>query len=483
MQNSDKDIIIYDLETFGLDKEHDRIAQFAAQRYTSDLREKEDALILYCALSKDYLPSPSACSITKITPQFVNKNGNVEFEFAKKIENYFNRSSSSTLICGYNNMSFDNKMINFLFFRNFLEPYSAFLDRSFDVYTLTKAIHGLRSNLLKYKKNEEGKDSLKLENLSLANSFVHTHAHDALSDVQATGQLLKIIREKDNDIYNRYLNMTKKINVIEMLKYASITKKCVYTASFNSLTNRYGSLCVPLASSSNKFYLFNLSQGEDEFKKKCEKIKTVLATSTDKQNILEMIADCTETLKANEAPFICESDYYLADDNKKEENDIISERLEIFQNIWSLNFFSLPYIKKENNLINTENKTINKAEFSFTDNIDNVEGTLYDGTINRDAKELCYILSFADKEKMKNAFLNISKTQYSDRIKKLFTHLIAKNYPEMMNDKIQEKWKKTSYNLFLDYKKRFDLEIQNLTDEELKKELLDYEKEIIAFYS
>ena len=76
-------ILWYDLETFGLNPRYDRIAQAAAIRTDMDLNPIGEPIVLYAKLSQDYLPTPSSCLITGITPQEVNEKGICEAEFIK----------------------------------------------------------------------------------------------------------------------------------------------------------------------------------------------------------------------------------------------------------------------------------------------------------------------------------------------------------------------------------------------------------------
>ena len=73
-------ILWYDLETFGLNPRYDRIAQFAAVRTDMDLNIIEEPILLYSKLTPDYVPNPSACLVTGITPQIVNKKESLKLK-------------------------------------------------------------------------------------------------------------------------------------------------------------------------------------------------------------------------------------------------------------------------------------------------------------------------------------------------------------------------------------------------------------------
>ena len=81
-----RNFLFYDLETFGLDSRSDRIAQVAMVRTDMKLRVIEDPKVLMCRIAPDYLPSPSACLVTGITPQQTLKEGIGEFDFIRTID-------------------------------------------------------------------------------------------------------------------------------------------------------------------------------------------------------------------------------------------------------------------------------------------------------------------------------------------------------------------------------------------------------------
>lgn len=74
----------HDYETFGADPRRDRPAQFAALRTDAELNEIGEPIELYCKPADDYLPHPTACLITGITPQKAQRHGLPEAVFAGK---------------------------------------------------------------------------------------------------------------------------------------------------------------------------------------------------------------------------------------------------------------------------------------------------------------------------------------------------------------------------------------------------------------
>jgi len=180
-------ILWYDLETFGLNPQYDRIAQFACIRTDENLEEIDEPIRIYCKPTLDYLPAPSACKVHGITPQMALELGIDEYDFALKIHEEF--SVPGTTTAGYNSINFDDEFIRHLFYRNLLDPYEreyANGNSRWDLINLVRAAHDLRPDGIVWPQDNDGYPVFKLEALTKANGLLHESAHDALSDIRAT---------------------------------------------------------------------------------------------------------------------------------------------------------------------------------------------------------------------------------------------------------------------------------------------------------
>jgi exodeoxyribonuclease-1 len=81
-----------------------------------------------------------------------------------------------------------------------------------DVVRMTYA---LRPEGIEWPVHDNGKPSFKLEHLTKANGLVHEAAHDALSDVRATIALARLIRQKNQKLFDFCLALHKKDRVAE----------------------------------------------------------------------------------------------------------------------------------------------------------------------------------------------------------------------------------------------------------------------------
>src|SRR3990167_7533383 len=182
-----KTFFFYDLETSGLSSRYQRIMQFAGQRTDKDLNSIGEPIDVLVRLSEDILPEPQAILITGTTPQKTIEEGISEPELCKMLTKEI--FTPGTITVGFNNVRFDDEFIRHTLWRNFYDPYEwAWSDQRsrWDVLDLVRMTRALRPQGINWPVDDEGAPTNRLELLSKANNLTHLHAHDALSDVEAT---------------------------------------------------------------------------------------------------------------------------------------------------------------------------------------------------------------------------------------------------------------------------------------------------------
>ena len=220
--------LFYDLETFGLDSRADRIAQAALVRTDMELRVIDDPIVLLCRIAPDYLPSPSSCLVTGITPQQTLKDGICEADFIKRINEEFSRPGTTTL--GFNSISFDDEFIRNCLYRNLMDPYEREWMNGcsrWDIINLVRATRDLRPQGISFTtvNPETNAPSFKLTDLTAENGINQDGAHDALVDVRATIAVAKLIRDKQPKLFRWALDhrskneIAKEINVLTHLPF------------------------------------------------------------------------------------------------------------------------------------------------------------------------------------------------------------------------------------------------------------------------
>jgi exodeoxyribonuclease-1 len=212
----------HDYETFGLDPQRDRAAQFAGVRTDADFNVIDEPLVLYCRPAADTLPHPDACVITGITPQLAQQKGVCEAEFIRRIHEQLAQPNTCTL--GYNNLRFDDEVTRNTLYRNFYDPYAREWQNGnsrWDLIDVVRAARALRPDGVQWVNSAEGKPSFRLDQLTIANGIAHETAHDALADVYATIELARLIKRAQPKLFQFLLENRVKNKVLDLLQLGS----------------------------------------------------------------------------------------------------------------------------------------------------------------------------------------------------------------------------------------------------------------------
>lgn len=238
---------IHDYETFGKHPALDRPAQFAGVRTDLDFNIIDEPEVFYCKPTDDYLPQPEAVMITGITPQIAMANGVNETEFAKRIHNAF--SVPNTCIMGYNNIRFDDEVTRNIFYRNFYDPYAYSWQQGnsrWDLLDALRACFALRPEGINWPENDDGLPSLRLEHLTKANGVAHENAHDAMSDVLATINMAKLLKQTQPRMFDYFYQLRNKNKVNQLIDIVDMTPLVHVSGMFGAVRS-YVSLVAPLA--------------------------------------------------------------------------------------------------------------------------------------------------------------------------------------------------------------------------------------------
>lgn len=259
----------YDFETFGTDARRTRPAQFAGIRTDANFEIQGEPVVLYCQPSPDMLPHPEACLLTGITPRIAEDRGVREAEFFQKIEHHFT-CKQGTCVVGYNSQRFDDEVVRFGFYRNFIDPYEWHWKNGnarWDIINLVRATYAFRPQGIYWPKQENGKPSFKLEDLARANGLLHEKAHDALSDVRATIALARLIREKQPRLF-QFVQEHRSSESIRGFLDVRNPQPCMLTDQFIPSEQGHTTMIVPLvadASEKNAVWVYDLRTDPSQF--------------------------------------------------------------------------------------------------------------------------------------------------------------------------------------------------------------------------
>ena len=189
--------------------------------------------------------------VTGISPQQTVADGYTEAEFAKILHDDI--CSEDTVMVGFNNIRFDDEFIRALFWRNFYDPYEwCWRDgRSrWDMLDVVRMTRALRPGGIEWPVDAQGKATNRLELLTKLNGVNHFKAHDALSDVEATIAVAKLIKDKQPQLYSYLLKLRDKR---EVGKLVNLDEKApfVYTSGSYDAEHEKTTAAFPLTKGRN----------------------------------------------------------------------------------------------------------------------------------------------------------------------------------------------------------------------------------------
>lgn len=237
----------FDYETFGISPAWDKPAQFAGQRTTLDLQPVGEPIILYCKPPEDYLPNPHACRVTQMQPDDIANRGTNEKDFIAQVAAELGHPGTCSI--GYNSIRFDDEFTRHTLFRNFHDPYEyEWKDGNsrWDLLDVVRLARALRPEGINWPVLDDGTPTNKLELLSVANNIEHAHAHDALSDVEATIGMAQLLKQKQPRLFNYAMDNRDKKSVASMLNYQQ-RKPCIHVSGMIPGAFGHTSIVVPLA--------------------------------------------------------------------------------------------------------------------------------------------------------------------------------------------------------------------------------------------
>lgn len=237
----------FDYETFGTSPAWDRPVQFAGRRTNLNLEPIGKPMTIYCQQAVDYLPNPIAALVTGITPQLANEKGLPEYQFIEKI--LAEIGADGTCSAGYNNVRFDDEFTRFTAFRNFHDAYEHEWKNGnsrWDLLDVVRLTRALRPDGIEWPVDENGKAVNRLELITKANELTHSQAHDAMSDVEATIDVARLIKRTQPQLYEYAFNHRDKHSIAQLLNVAT-RKACIQISGMVPAEHGHAAVVVPIA--------------------------------------------------------------------------------------------------------------------------------------------------------------------------------------------------------------------------------------------
>jgi len=265
--NGQRTLYWHDYETWGEVPSQDRPSQFAGVRTDENLNIIGEPLMLYCQPTPDCLPKPEACLVTGITPRLALEQGLPEPQFIAAILAELGRPGTCGV--GYNSIRFDDEVTRYTLYRNFHDPYEREWrdgNSRWDIIDVVRMTRALRPEGIKWPDYEDGRPCFRLEKLTEANGLSHEAAHDALSDVYATIDMARLIRQRHPRLYDYAYRLRDKRFVAGLIDIDS-HKPLLHISGMYPGERGNTALVLPIAlhpNNKNSVVVFDLSSSPED---------------------------------------------------------------------------------------------------------------------------------------------------------------------------------------------------------------------------
>lgn len=468
----------YDLETTGFNSREGRIMQFAGQRTDMQLNKVGKPHNILIKLPGDVLPDPGAVLVTGITPQKTLKNGISESEFADIFINEI--TLPNTIFVGYNNIRFDDEFIRHALYRNFYDPYEwQWQDgRSrWDLLDVTRMTRALRPQGIKWPFDSSASPSNQLSLLTSINKLKHLNAHDALSDVEATIALARLILKIQPKLFKYLLKLRDKKEVARLV---NTEVPFIYTSGKYDSQNEKTTVALPIYTNDDMQYaiVYDLRYDPEQFKKLS---KTEILEAWKRRDPKDGPVLPVKTIKYNRCPAVAPLNT-LDDESKL--------RLGIDIEIVKSNAGKLKRLNKlKTNIIDAKEKMDEAQQLKFASA--DIDNQLYDKFFNKQDK---YSMSLVHKAKPTEIQTLLAK--FSDiRLKNMLPLYKARNYHEYLDKEEKKSWQKylesrlivggknSRINLYFQQINELKKSKLNSNQNHLLKDLEHYGNKILASFS
>lgn len=424
--------LFYDLETSGFSPRADRVMQFAGQRTDMDLSPIGKPFNYLIKMTPDILPGPDAVLLTGITPQKTISEGLSEAEFLKIFHKDIARPD--TIFVGFNSIRFDDEFMRFLNWRNFYDAYEWQWKNGrsrWDLLDLARMTRALRPDGINWPFAPDGKPANRLEYLTSLNKISHEGAHDALSDVNATIGLAKLLKTKQADLFSYLLSIRDKRQVAKLVQS---NKPFIYTSGHFSSDYLHTTAVVNLTSHprQDSALVYDLRFDPTPFLKMS---KNELTKAWQFNKDPEAVRLPVKTLKYNRSPAVAPLGVIKDNDTQtrlKLSLDQITKHLSILRKHQS------EFAARMLEVVKEMDKTREDTNKELIDNNLTVDERLYDGFIDRDDVAVMRAVRVADPSSLGG----LEESFRDPRLKSLLPLYKARNYPKSLNNEERIEWDK-----------------------------------------
>ena len=418
----------YDLETTGFSPRKGRVMQFAGQRTDMQLKPVGKPINVMIKLTPDILPDPDAVLITGITPQKVLSEGMTEAEFLKLFHKEIVKPG--TIFVGFNNIRFDDEFVRFMNYRNFYDAYEWQWKNNtsrWDLLDVVRMTRALRPDGIKWPFAADGKNTNKLEALTTLNKLSHQSVHDALSDVLATIDVARLIKDKQPELFG-YLLETRKKDAVRAIVDSS--KPFMYTSGRYPSQYLHTTAAVLLGRHAEQDYALVYDLREDPSPFLDMSVEQLIETWKFTRDP-DAVRLPVKTLKYNRSPAVIPGVV---------KDKAALERLHLSRESISRHLKMVAgrkdFVDKLFEAVKRLDRLREQEQMTLVDNQLNVDERLYDGFINAGDKKLMQTVPRAKPQDLSEL---VGRFQ-DERLNNLLPLYKARNYSSSLTDEERHAW-------------------------------------------
>lgn len=218
--------VFYDTETTGTHTSFDQILQFAAIKTDAELNEIE-RFEIRCQIHPHVVPSIGALRVTNIhVDQITDQDLPTHYEMVCRILAKM-ADWSPAIFVGWNTMDFDEHLLRQALFQCLHKPYLTNTNGNCraDIMKIAQVAVAMEPGAIQVPMDGT-KAIFKLDQVAPLNGFAHVNAHDALSDVEATIHMAKLLLEDAPDTWSNAIRFSKKASVVDFIQEDSAFLLC-----------------------------------------------------------------------------------------------------------------------------------------------------------------------------------------------------------------------------------------------------------------